>query len=129
MSSTAMTAEVPQQESVSEKAAKEMLDSWDNAVNIFRCWERSEIIEKEPSHEELAEHRRALTWILRWTRLLQTQVVDPEFPAQQFAPQLAGRLLQLEESWSLIHDPMPEAEADAILKAAFPDEPGPGDAR
>jgi hypothetical protein len=110
--------------SASHSAARNMVESWAEAVDGFRQWQRKEIIEKEPSAAQLAEHRRALTWMLRWTRAVQMLVADPEFPAREFGPEVAGRLLQLEESWGLIHDPMTDAEADAILHDAFPGASG-----
>jgi hypothetical protein len=41
---------------------------------------------------------------------------------------VAGKLRQLEKSWEMIQNPMSDAEADAILRQAFPDEPGTGNA-
>ncbi len=41
---------------------------------------------------------------------------------------VAGELRQLEESWEMIHNPMSDAEAEAILQKAFPDESGVGSA-
>lgn len=100
----------------------EFLRVWVRACDAFLNWQRQEIIEKDPPPEKLAEHRDALKWMLRLTRILHTQVADPDFPARQFAPKLAGKLLQLEQSWELIQNPMPDAEADAILRTVFPDE-------
>lgn len=107
----------------SQQTAREMVESWAKAVDGFRQWQRREILERQTSPEQLAEHRRALTWMLRWTRLLQALVNDPEFPLRQFAPEVAGRLLQLEESWGLVHDDLSDAQADATLQAAFPNAP------
>jgi hypothetical protein len=106
-----------------------MVDAWAQAVDAFRQWQRSEILEREPTAEQVKEHRRALTWILRWTRILQSLVQDPEFPARECAPEVSGRLLQLEESYNLIHDPISDAEVNAVLHEAFPDESHPGKPR
>ena len=35
--------------------------------------------------------------------------------------ELHGRQLQLEHSWRMIHEPLPEAEADQLLKQVFPE--------
>ena len=40
--------------------------------------------------------------------------------------EIAGKLLQLQESWDSLNNPMPDTEADAILQKVFPDEPRAG---
>ena len=77
---------------------------------------------KQPTFRELAEHRLALAIIMRAARAWQNCVFDPDFPDHSIARQLEVRLRQLEESWSLFYNPMPQAEADAILESAFPNE-------
>src|SRR5947208_6432596 len=62
-------------------------------------------------------------------RSFRAQVSDPDFPLRQFAPEVAGKLRQLEKSWEMIQNPMSETEAEAILRQAFPDEPGTGSAK
>jgi len=113
----------------SHVAARKIVEAWAEAVDAFRKWQRNEILQKDPTHAQLAEHKKALTWILRWTRMMQSLVQDAEFPAREFAAEVSGRLMQLEESYSLIHDPLTDAEADSVLREAFPDESNPGKPR
>ena len=40
--------------------------------------------------------------------------------AQQAVEQWSG-LCQLEHSWRMIHEPLPEAEAEQLLKQVFPE--------
>jgi hypothetical protein len=122
-------AEISETGSLSHWAALKIIESWAKAVDRFRQWERREIIEKEPSPEDLERHRREGAWFIRWTRFLQSMVMDPEFPVRECVPEVEGRLIQLEQAWDTIHDPMPEAEAAAILKKAFPDAPRTGEPR
>ena len=77
---------------------------------------------KKPTTREIVEHRLALAIIMRMARAWQNCVFDPDFPDHAIARQLEIRLRQLEESWNLFHNPMPQAEADAILESAFPNE-------
>ena len=57
---------------------------------------------------------------LRMTRLLHTEVADPDFSDRSLAAELAIRLRQLEGLWETIHNPMPDDEADKLLDEAFP---------
>jgi hypothetical protein len=88
--------------------------------------QRKNAIELEPSPEAFAEHLEALKFMIRVSLLLQALLADPDFPARHLAPQVAGKLLQLQESLKLLQNPMTDAEADAILQAAFPNGPGTG---
>lgn len=60
--------------------------------------------------------------MIRGARALLNLASDPDFPATQFAGEISGKLLQLEDSWQSLNNPMTDAEADAILQRAFPDE-------
>jgi hypothetical protein len=77
---------------------------------------------KSPSASELIEHRLALSLIIRTARTWQGLVLDPDFPDRSIARQLEIRLRQLEESWSLFYNPMPQSEADSIIESTFPNE-------
>lgn len=103
-------------------ATQKLLRTWIGSCNEFRQRERREIIEQVPSPERLAEYREELKWLIRGARALLNLVGDPDFPARQFAPEISGKLLQLEDSWQSLNNPMTDAEADAILQKAFPDE-------
>jgi len=103
-------------------ATLKLLRTWIATCNEFRERERREIIEKEPSPEKLAEYREELKWMIRGARALLSVVSDPDFPSRQFANEISGKLLQLEDSWQSLNNPMTDAEADAILQKAFPDE-------
>jgi hypothetical protein len=87
----------------------------------FLDWERENVLRVEPSAETLTRHRDALKWLLRLARIMHCGTSDAEFPDRSLARELSARLRQLEESWTLVHERMPEAEADAILKQVFPD--------
>jgi hypothetical protein len=106
--------------------ARKTVEYWSKAVDVFREWERNEIMCKTPSIDELERHREEGAWFIRQTRNLQSMVNDPEFPLPEFKAAVEGRLIQLETAYAEIHDPMSDAEADAILKEAFPDAPGTG---
>ena len=74
----------------------------------------------EPSPEKLAQHRLALKWMLRFARAIHLNAADPDYPEKSIADELEGRLLQLEHSWRMIHERMPEVEAENLLQQVFP---------
>ena len=115
-------------ETISTGFTRKLVADWVNACNDFLQWQRREVIETKPSPEKLAEHRDALKVMLRLGRSLHAQVSDPDFPLRQSVPEVGGKLRQLEKSWEMIHQPMSDREADAVLQKAFPDEPGTGGA-
>ena len=119
----ALSAERPVETCLTEKLLEVWVDVWVDAVNQFRQRERREIIEKEPSPETLAQYRAELKMMLRSTRMLLNLAEDPDYPARRFIPEISGQLQRLESSWERLNDPMTDAEADALLRQVFPNEP------
>ena len=89
----------------------------------FMCWEREEILKKDPSPKQREEHQRTLKWLLQAARLLHSLVAAPDFPDRSARRSLEAVIWQLEESWKAIYEPMPEAQANLLLAEIFPDEP------
>ncbi len=127
---TALAFDPPQaHQSIRRWLAPKTVELWQKAVDIFREWERSEILRKNPSPENLERHREEGAWLIRETRHLQSMVNDPEFPVPECNAAIEGRLYQLELAYREIHDPMTEAEAAEMLTQAFPNAPGTGQPR
>jgi hypothetical protein len=111
--------------SATETVAVEILRLWSRACGQFLERERREIIQAEPSPEKFAGHLRELKAMIRLTAAMLGQVSDPDFPARHFAAEIKGRLLQLEDSWDLLNNPMTPRQADELLVQCFP-ENAPG---
>ena len=126
MNGAAIPLGISQPRAASERAARDLVSYWLNRCDDFMDRQRENVIEREPSPQALAEHVEALKFMIRVTLFLQALLADPDSPARRFAPQVAGKLPQLQESLKLLQNPMSDAEADAILQAAFPDGPGTG---
>ncbi len=104
----------------------DLLEVWVKLCTDFRQRRRREIVEREPSQEKLAQYREDLKWMMRSARSLLNIASDPEFPARRkFAPEIAGKLLQLESYWESLNNPMTNREAEALIQKHFPDETGP----
>ena len=101
-------------------ATLELLSFWLRLCDQFRERERREIIEQEPSSKKLAEYREDLKWMIRGARALLNVVSDPDFPERHFAAELSGKLLQLEESWRSLTNPVTEPEAESFIQKFFP---------
>src|ERR1017187_3682708 len=95
---------------------------WSGSCGRFLNWEREHLILREPSAQDLAEHKQALRWLLQITRFYHATVSDPEFPDRSAVKELHGRLLQLESSWRMFHEVMPKTKAEKLLVEVFPDE-------
>src|SRR5438874_13397723 len=89
---------------------------WSRICGKFLQWERQHILLGNPSPKERVEHKEALTWMLRLTRLYHYAASDPQFPEKAMEKEMRGRLLQLEHSWTALCDQsMTRAEADKLL--------------
>jgi hypothetical protein len=104
-----------------EQLALESVWQWSGTCQRFMDWQRTEILRRQPSQEELQAHRSALKWMLRFARAIYATAADPDYPSREVAEELHGRLIQLEHSWRMIQEPMPEAKADALLREVFPE--------
>ncbi|MCI0539418.1 MAG: hypothetical protein L0Z50_29770 [Verrucomicrobiales bacterium] len=122
MSPVTIPSNAPVETSASVTATVKLVRTWSTTCNEFRERERRDIIEQVPSPSRLAEYREELKWMMRGARALLNLVSDPDFPARQFVAEISGKLLQLEDSWQSLNNSMTDAEAEAILQKAFPDE-------
>ena len=104
-----------------QQLAQQSVEQWSKLCQRFLDRQRREIFDCAPSPEKLQEHRTALKLMLRVARALYLTSCDPDYADQHLAGELRGRLLQLDHSWRIVHDPMPKAEADQLLKQVFPE--------
>jgi len=100
--------------------ARETVEQWSELCQNFLDRQRVEILTGEPSPEALEQHRLALKWMLRFARAIHLTAADPDYPDKRIADELEGRMRQLEHSWRMIHERMPDAEAEKLLKDVFP---------
>jgi hypothetical protein len=108
-------------------SAVDLLEAWVEVCNEFRRRRRRQMVERQPSAQELAAYREDLKWLMRSARSLLGIASDPEFPARRrFAPEIAGKLLQLQSYWESLNNPKTVAGADALIQKHFPDETGVG---
>ena len=80
-----------------------------------------EIIRGEPAAEQQETHRRELKWALRTAKLLECVASDPDTASPSIVALLKAKVWQLERSWRMLYEPMPEEEANQILREVFAD--------
>src|ERR1017187_2529252 len=103
-----------------QEFARETVEQWSDLCQKFLDRQRAEILTGDPLPIKLEQHRLALKWMLRFARAMHLTAADPDYPDKSIADELEGRLLQLEHSWRMIHERMPEAEAEKLLQQVFP---------
>jgi len=102
------------------------IEIWVSDCNEFRRWERQELILKEPSPEMIAEHAKKSQMFILSARLLQALMANSDHAAPDLRTEVAAKVRQLEEMSEMIHNPMGDAEANAVLQKAFPNGSGTG---
>ena len=122
------TATTPGPSAWKPESIDRFLTAWVDAVNDYLKRQYREIVQQQPSPEKLSQYKIECKWLLRSALKLDSLVKDPEYPARSFGPEIAGKLLQLRESWEGLNNPMTDIEAESILQKAFPHEPGAGGA-
>jgi hypothetical protein len=121
---------------VSEAPSRNRLETFDlqkvvaNNIEEFcaECdrfieWQYREIIRGEPTAEQQERHQRELKWALRTAKLLECVASDPDSANPSAVALLKAKVWQLERSWKMLYDPIPEDEANRILATVFPNEP------
>jgi hypothetical protein len=106
----------------SPQSVEKFLSAWVDAANDYLQRQYREIIQQEPSPEKFSQYKSECKWLLRSALVLESLVKDPEYPAREFEKEIVGKLLQLQESWESLNNPISDAEADAVLQKVFPDE-------
>ena len=120
-------------EALSEKSGRETsglrqvmlnnLAQFCDECDRFIDWQYREIIRGDPSTGQQESHRRELQWALRTAKLLECVASDPDSSSRAALALLRAKVWQLERSWKMLYDPIPEEEAARILSEVFPDEP------
>ena len=103
-----------------DQIAADYVTSWLNQCRAFLDWHREHLIRRDPALDVLKANDRIHPWMIRATRLMHCQLLDPAFAHPDLAREVEATLWQLEEAWAQTHNPMSEADADALLASVFP---------
>jgi hypothetical protein len=102
------------------------IESHAESIRQFACesvtrWSAlcQQFLDYRPTAEQMPDHINTLKWLLRFSQTIHLTAADPEYPDRQIADELEGRLIQLEHSWMMLNNPMPEAEAEKLASEIF----------
>jgi hypothetical protein len=94
------------------------VEDWDEVCSALGAWEAQHLT-RDDSGQAMPQHRRWVTELVSWGRLVQRATQQPEFPDKTLAARVDARVRHLEDKLSLWHGDMRPAEQDRILQAAF----------
>jgi len=94
------------------------VEDWDEVCSAPGAWEAGHLT-RDDVGPAVQQHRRWVTELLSWGRLVQRATQLPEFPDKRLASRVGARVRHSEDKSSLWHSEMPPAEQDRILQAAF----------
>lgn len=94
--------------------------AWGQSVTALSHWEAEHLLDN-PSAEGLAIHRRTVERLIQFGRFLALTTEHPDFPDTALKETVAATLQTLRDKIPLWHGALPRHQADAILKAAFPE--------
>ncbi len=93
---------------------------WGQTVTALSRWEDEHLLDN-PNEEVLAAHRRTVERLIHFGHFLARTTEHPDFPDTALKENVAATLQTLRDKIPLWHGTIPKEEADAILKAAFPE--------
>jgi hypothetical protein len=94
------------------------VDDWDEACSALGPWEAEHLTKSHP-RTAMKQHRRAVTTLLSWGRLLQRATRQLEFPDKTLPARMDARIRHLEDKLALWHRDLAPSEQERILEAAF----------
>jgi hypothetical protein len=80
-----------------ERIVLAQVEQWLGQCHTFRQWYRQNFLLTRPTPEQEKLADDIQPWIIRITRALLTQMLDPEFPHRHLARSVEATLWQLEE--------------------------------
>lgn len=93
---------------------------WGQSVTALARWEDEHLLD-HPTPDALATHRRTVERLIQFGRFLAQTTEHTDFPDVPLKQNVAATLQTLRDKIPLWHGTIPTAEADAILKTAFPE--------
>jgi hypothetical protein len=98
----------------------EAIATWGQSVTALAAWEDEHLLDN-PTPENLAAHRRSLERLIGFGMFIARTTDHPEFSDTAVKETVEATLQTLRDKIPLWHSRMPKEQAEAILKAAFPE--------
>ena len=107
-------------EQMAKSAADGYAQKWLQICDGFAAWHHDHFCCHEPTPDEVRAKDRQLSFLIRATALLHSQIVDPNFQESELSDELEATLRQLRLIWDMDHNPMSDTEADKLIAELFP---------
>src|SRR5438132_5472777 len=98
----------------------EATEEWSRYRQSLTRWEDENLLVENPAPEKLEQHRRMVERLMFFGQLFAFVASHPEFRDIETAEMIHANQFVLHEKFQMFHNPMDPAEADQILKEAFP---------
>jgi hypothetical protein len=98
----------------------EAVEIWGKSVTALAQWEDEHLLDRQ-TPEDLSAHRRTVERLTRFGTFLSKAMDYPDFPHRALRENVAATIQTLQDKIPIWHGTMPKAQAEAILKAAFPE--------
>src|SRR5438552_18514793 len=98
----------------------EKIEGWCRCRRDLAKWESENLLEDGPPAGKLAEHKRMVERLIFFGQVFSLATSHPDSP-ESLAQQVQANLFVLRGMYQTFHNPMDPAEADRILKEAFPE--------
>ena len=89
-------------------------------MSALSRWEAEHLLD-DPSPDRLAAYQRTVERMTHFGQFIARTTEHPDFPDTALKANVAATLQTLRDKFPLWHGTNPKEEADAILKAAFPE--------
>ncbi len=98
------------------------LQQWFDWMDHILDIHRSHFVLREPTPEQLRQHKIALRTSIRYCHAINTLIGDPEFNEPELVSRLNIRSRQLQDAYDAFYDPhLSGVKADLILQQVFPE--------
>ena len=98
----------------------EAIATWGQSVTALAAWEDEHLLDN-PTPENLAAHGCSLKRLIGFGKFIARTTDHPDFADTALKETVEATLQTLRDKIPLWHSRMPKEQAEAILKAAFPE--------
>jgi hypothetical protein len=122
MGSAIASDEIADIQTQAHEISRRQLNEWFVWMDRILDIHRSNCIFREPTAEELEQHKTMFKAAIRTSNLINALIADPDFNDSEMTARLHVRIRQLQDAYDTFHDPtLSDAQAGEFLKQVFPE--------
>jgi hypothetical protein len=113
---------MPDIQSEAHDITRRQLREWFNWIDRILDIHRSNFVFRQPTENELKEHKAVLKLSIRTCLMINALIADPEFNEPDLVARLQVRIQQLQDAYDTFHDAtLSDEQSEKILKQVFPE--------